>query len=329
MNYFPAAKLADSSIKLFNSHINKWLELMPVKDIQYIIMFPLHALDILHTYLKQNDIDNPLNKKKSFNTTNIHLYISSIIAAMKHSSQLLPLIPQMHTYYTLWLDICDNNSKQIVKKRYDHTPTDIQITKGAYNITYNDLCNKRYDENTNITDKLLLAMYTDIYPVRADYYALGIIREGETPFTDNYIIIKTTSAELILNKFKTSHIYGKIHYPILPDTLYKLIIESLDIEPRKYLFHKNNGPYTPNKFCVWANSRLRALFDMDITLTFIRHLFLNTIDTNNTPASELKRINFAEMAVRGVLKFGFKGFSRWLCIIILIGRNPFMHYMVV
>ena len=290
MNYFPQCTLAESSIKLFNTRINKWLELMPIKDIQYIIMFPAHSIDILHSYLKQRDIDNPLEKKKAFASTNIHSYISAIIAVMKHSSHLLQLIPLLHTYYTLWFDISEYNSKQIVKKRYDNVPTDAQIIKGAYNITYQDILDKRDDPSLELIDKLLLYMYTDIYPVRADYYALSIIKENEIPYTPNYIILKNNSAELILTKFKTSNRYKQIHYPVIPNTVYELIIKSLEIEPRKYLFHKNGNPFTSNKFCIWANSRLRHIFKLDITLTFIRHLFLNTIDTNTTSASELKRI---------------------------------------
>ena len=133
-------------------------------------------------------------------------------------------------------------------------------------------------------------MYTDIYPVRADYNSLSIIKENEKPFTPNYITLKNNSSELILTKFKTSTRYKQIHYPIMPQTVYDLIIESLIAEPRKYLFHNNGKPFTSNAFCKWANSRLQSIFNMNITLTFIRHLFLNTIDTNNMPTSELKRI---------------------------------------
>ncbi len=291
MNYFEGSKLAPSSIKLFNTRINRWIDLMPIKDIQYIIMFPLHALDILQEYLKQRDEIYETIKKKSNNSTNIHLFISSILAVMKHSSHLLPNIPSLHTYYTLWFDICTNNSKQIIKKRYDNVPTDLQITKGALNITYDDIIKKRNDSTITSINKLLLAMYTDIYPVRLDYYDLGIINENEKPFTDNYIIIKKDSIELMLKRFKTSNIYKKIHYPVLPNSLYTLIIESLKENPRKYLFERtNNTPHTENSFCKWANSQLKIMFGIDITLTFIRHLFLNTIDTNTKSASELKMI---------------------------------------
>ncbi len=291
MNYFEDASLAQSSIKLFNTRVNKWVDLMPIKDVQYIILFPLHALDVLQEYLKKRDEEYETVKKKSNNSTNIHLFISSILAVMKHSSHLLPNIPLLHTYYTLWFDICSNNSKQIVKKRYDNVPTDLQITKGALNITYDDIVKKRNEDTLEIDDKLLLAMYTDIYPVRLDYYELGIIYENETPFTNNYIILKNDTAELMLTKFKTSNRYKKIHYPILPNSLFNLIKQSLDYKPRKYLFERNdNTPHTQNSFCKWANLRLKIMFKIDITLTFIRHLFLNTIDTDTKSAAELKRI---------------------------------------
>ncbi len=291
MNYFEGASLAPSSIKLFNTRVNKWVDLMPIKDIQYIIMFPLHAFDVLQEYLKKRDEEYETIKKKSNNSTNIHLFISSILAVMKHSSHLLPNIPLLHTYYTLWFDICTNNSKQIVKKRYDNVPTDLQVTKGALNITYEDIVKKRNDPTLNMMNKLLLAMYTDIYPVRLDYYELGIINENEKPFTDNYIILKKDSIELIITTFKTANRYKKIHYPVLPNSLFTLINESLKDIPRKYLFERGDDkPHTQNSFCKWANSQLKIMFNMDITLTFIRHLFLNTVDTNNTSAAELKRI---------------------------------------
>ena len=289
IQFLQNTSLTASSELLFNTRINKWIELTPTKTLLYIILFPAHSLTLLNNFLKQKDINSPMEHNKSYSNTNIHCYISSILAIFKHTPHLISHIPNIFTLHSLWITIRDTNQSSIVERRNKHIPTQLQATKGGTSLTFKDIIDKRNSSNIDIIDKLLLAMYTDIYPVRLDYFATEIIYNGSLPSTDNYIIIHPEHAELIIRKFKTSKIHNPIHYDKLPNSLFILILDSLRIMPRKFLFERDGKPFTSNSFCKWSSARLQSLFGTSITLTIIRHLFTNTLDMN-TPICELRRI---------------------------------------
>jgi hypothetical protein len=169
-------------------------------------------------------------------------------------------------------------------------PTEIQSKKGGSCLTFDKLIQKRDCGELDMYSHLLLSMYTYIYPVRADYYATEIVYDDAEPNVPNYIRIRGDQSELMIRDFKTSKLYTSIHYPRLPDTLHQIILQSLQKEPRTYLFQKPNGkPYTRNTFSQWASRTLHALFGVEMTLTLIRHQFISTLSLD-TPAVELERI---------------------------------------
>jgi hypothetical protein len=231
-----------------------------------------------------------MQKNKSYSKTNIHSYISAVLAVFKHAPQYVNDIPEMFIYHRIWLGILSDNEKDILIRRWQNKPTDLQKAREGHKLTLNDLINKQNETEIDIMNKLLLAMYTLIPPVRADYYATHIIKEGETPQTDNYIILKKDSAELIITKYKTSRKHGEIRHPVLPNELYTIIIQSLEKYPRKYLFENKSKPYTPNGFCKWSSATLEKLFGVELTLTMIRHIYISSLDLSKMTVEEKKNI---------------------------------------
>jgi site-specific recombinase XerD len=72
---------------------------------------------------------------------------------------------------------------------------------------------------------------------------------------------------------------------ILPKELNNDLIKSLEKTPRKYLFVNQTGqPFTRNSFTVWSKRILSRLFETEMTLNIIRHLFINTLDMNMKPS---------------------------------------------
>lgn len=284
------SSLSESSEKKHNTYLNKWIELIPTHNILYIILFPAHSLQLLESYLKQRDIDSPMEKNKAYSKTNLHSYISAILAVFKHSPQYVNNLPDMFIYHRIWLGILADNEKDILTRRWQNKPTLLQEAKQGHKLTLKDLINKRDEPNIDIMSKLLLAFYTMIPPVRADYYATQIIKNGETPQTDNYIILKDNSAELVIRKYKTSRKHGEIRHPILPNELYKILIESLTKHPRQYLFQNKQKPFTPNGFCKWSSSLLSQLFNAELTVTLIRHIYISSLDLAKMTVEEKKQI---------------------------------------
>ncbi len=291
IDYIKESSLSVSSEKKHNIYLNKWVDLTPTKTILYIVLFPAHSLSLLDNYLKQKDAENPMNKKQSYSKTNRHSYTSAIVALFRHAPNYVKDIPQMFVYHRIWLGIVNDNQKDIIDRREQNKPTELQELRGGSKLKLQDLINKRDEEGLDIMSKLLLGIYTYIPPVRLDYYNTHIIKNGETPETDNYIILGDGHAELVIGKYKTSRKHGNIIHPKLPDELYRIIVQSLMEFPRKYLFETNGKPYSSNVgFSKWSSSVLTKLFGVELNLTMIRHIYISSLDLSKMTVKERKKL---------------------------------------
>lgn len=287
MNYFNTPLLSPSTISLYNTRVNKWCQIVPHKSLDYIIMFPDHSLKLLIQHLKHRE---KIESKTNICTrTNLHAYIIAVTAILKYSPHLLTLVTNIPTYHEIWTNLININIKPVQDRRNKQMPTMRQENKGALKVTYNDIIAKRDSDEISHYEHLLLSMYTYIYPVRADYFATEIVKNDEIPKMPNYIRLKNDCAELILTDFKTAKRFKNIHYPKLPDELYKIIIKSIHEYPRKYLFEFKGQPYSRNRFSNWAAEKLKKLFGEEINLTIIRHLFISTLSMEMS-ADELQKI---------------------------------------
>ena len=88
-------------------------------------------------------------------------------------------------------------------------------------------------------------------------------------------------AILVLREFKTANSAG-IWRRTLPMTLTQELWTSLQAEPaRRWLFTTKPGlPYTAKNFSKWCCSVLQELFGRPLTLTLLRHSYLNAMDWN-------------------------------------------------
>jgi hypothetical protein len=173
----------------------------------------------------------------------------------------------------------------------EQLPTELQLQKGGVLLTYDDILKKRNSLQFGSIERLLLGFYTYLKPVRADYFATEIITFKQKPTQQNYIRrISPEHSVVILKDFKTKSKYKEIRN-VLPPELNNELIESLKITPRKYLFVNVNGePFTRNSFTVWSKRILSKLFETEMTLNIIRHLYINTLDMGMKP-SLLKEIS--------------------------------------
>lgn len=287
MSYFTTSALSPSTIHVYTTRINKWIQVVPLQNIEYIIRFPKESLSLLIKHL----VDRGRKEQKNVCThTNLHPYLTAIVAVLRYSPHIVPSIVNRTEYYDLWLKILDQNSKPMNDRRLHQLPTKKQSERGGSKLTYEDLITMRDRPDLPLPQKLLLAMYTYIYPVRADYYATQIVREQENPTYPNYIRMYSDHADLTLTEFKTAKVFKSIHHPSLPNPLFHLIRQSLEESPRGFLFvNSENKPYLRNTYSKWASETLQNLFGVELNLTMIRHLFITTVSME-MPASELKKI---------------------------------------
>ena len=286
MSRFNTHLLSPSTISSYDSYINKWIQLVPLQSIDFIILFPKQSLTILIKHLTQRQ---HTEQKQICTLTNIRHYIAPILAVIRYSPHIAPSIPDRLEYLYLWGKILDDCNKPMLERRMQQLPTVKQAEKGGSKLQYSDLIAKR-DSGINMFQHLLLSMYTYIYPVRADYFTTQIIYENDVPTSKNWIRMYSDHAELMLTDFKTARYFKQIHYPSLPDPLFQIIKKSLSELPRNYLFvGKHNKPFTRVRFSQWSAEILEKAFDVELNLTIIRHLFISTLSME-LPAVELKRI---------------------------------------
>jgi hypothetical protein len=284
MNFFTNSTLSDTSIAMYNRKLNEWISFMPKtqQHVSQIFSYPEFANKVL------------LENIKTQSNANIHSFYSSILAVLNHSTEYTSHIPQtqLDDIKKQWRELLKTNLKPYEERRLNSLPTELQLQKGGTFIKYEDIIKKRDSLPFGSIERLLLGFYTYIPPVRADYYATEIITFKETPSEPNYIRrVSPDIAYVILNEFKTKKTYKQIKNKLPPELMLELA-ESLRIKPRKYLFvNQTDKPFTPNAFVVWSGRILKRLFETEMPLTTIRHLFINTLDMNSKPKDILEISN--------------------------------------
>lgn len=282
MDFFKNTTLAQSSIKLLNNKLNEWISFFPKEqqNVLNILLFPENANKVL--------LKSATNKSN----TNLHNFYTAINAFINHSTDYTSQIPtkQLADLKKEWCHIRNENQKPIIQKRMEQLPTETQLQKGGTFLNYDDIIKKRESLPFGSPERLLLGFYTYLYPVRADYGTVKIVTFKQKPTQPNYIRrVSPTHTVVTLTDFKTKSRYKEI-INVLPPELNNEFIESLKLQPRKYLFVNQTGhPFTRNSFSKWSTRILSRLFETEMTLNIIRHLFINTLDINMKP-SALKEI---------------------------------------
>ena len=143
--------------------------------------------------------------------------------------------------------------------------------------------------------RLLLAFYTMIPPLRCDLNRVTLLQCPASAATispddvdavreNNFLCLpadRKKPAILVLREFKTANSAG-IWRRTLPMNLTQELWASLQAElPRRWLFTTSSGsPYTAKNFSKWCCSVLQKLFGRPLTLTLLRHSYLNSMDWN-------------------------------------------------
>ena len=283
MEHITDGRLSDNSRKLFNAKLAQYMSFMTEgnRDIGYIIDNPGIAVK---TLLEQQTIAQT--------ATNRHLFYSAIVAYIKYTADGQRRAERIKRK---WIEIQKANweERRLLDLGHELTEKEKEITAA---VKWKDVVAKRDTLVTGSNERLLLALYSYIPPVRADYFEVrinppaSIIKDK----TKNYIQLGATGAESVLSirDFKTATTYKEIKHR-LPQELYDEIVASLARQPRKYLFVMPSDPKKPydrGGFSKWANKTLFELFGVHLTLTSLRHIYISTLDFTRLRALNLDRI---------------------------------------
>jgi hypothetical protein len=267
MDYFPKASLAPITKTKYNTYLIRWLS-FGIPNLESLIKDSKAAIEVLQKApIKQTD-------------SVFHSYYSAIVAFIEHEAP-----ESLKEYKDEWKEIQQTNYKDRSEHYQNQEPTALQ--KGI-ELDWKEVIEVR-DKLPPGIDRLLLAFYTHIPPVRADYNAVHLLKpEDPIPKGENYIILGS-DYNLVLQEFKTAKTYKTIEH-MLPPLLKKELEDSLKTEPRSWLFvkrqtKKSSGePMTGTEFSNWANRILTRVFEKRTTLTALRHSYASSglIDFNGS-----------------------------------------------
>jgi hypothetical protein len=212
-------------------------------------------------------------------------YISVILSVFRYSSGLKE---QLSKQFIQWSNALKEFDDAIEARYKKNAPSDKQ--KNGY-IAYEDIKKKRFTLPKGSYERLLLAMYTDIYPLRADFNKVRLYKSVPAKHEANYIHMKKSGCKLVLTEYKTASKHGKFEKD-LPDSLCEEIHDSLEEHPRDYLFvNVNKEPFElSNSFTHYANRLLKKNFEKPLTISLIRHSFISTLDFNKLTIEEKEQI---------------------------------------
>lgn len=284
-NFFQSTHLKPITYEPYNRKLRLWLSLFPIKQQSIVFLYttPNYSIVILRRHLVTTQSDTAVT---------LNSYIKAIMAAQVANLSLFSSIPSstMESCDARWRELRQSTYAEAFAYRLQAQPSPLQSLHSGVHLTFPDLVHKRESLPDGSVHKLLLGFYTHLPPVRADYFATQIVPFGEIPTSPNYIYHDASKSHLVITDFKTSRIYKEITHD-LPLPLHSQLVLSLSLQPRTFLFvNKFHEPFNRYTFSHWANQQLETIFQKGLTLTMLRHMFISTIDFNNSTPEQLQII---------------------------------------
>jgi hypothetical protein len=275
---FTNTQLADTSRKLFNDKLHKFVAMLPASTtLDALLNSPATAAKALTA-----------NTNITQTSANRHLFYSAVVAYLKHTDKGRRIDQGTKDE---WLTLQKENWEERRQAALDNAPSEANATAAA-TIHWNDIIRARDSLPSGSPERLLLSLYTYLPPLRADYFEVAINPPPAKQRDPKANFVLLQLQQLVIRDFKTAAKYKEIKHT-LPPPLLAEIEASMKIDPRHYLFvmpTDKTRPYDRNGFSKWANKQLQQIFKVPITLTTLRHLYVSTLDFNTTRARDLERI---------------------------------------
>jgi len=120
--------------------------------------------------------------------------------------------------------------------------------------------------NADLEDRLLVALYTEMPPVRLDYVDMKLYRKEIKSKHENYFVLSKARNVVVLNAYKTSNKYGTIVQPLTP-VLIELVKEYFSVHTS---FMAKGSNYLSKKI----KSVFSKILPKPITVNGLRHSFI-------------------------------------------------------
>ena len=282
---FSRSEIKEITYRQFVSKIVLWVDYLNCeKTLSNLITKPEDSLRVLKGVdtIKQT-------------TTNYHLYLSAVVCFIKNILMVNRFILGIKTdelvsigdTYSNWRELLKENWVPIQEHYDSNEPTEKQRDMV---VPFEDLIKALEKLKKGSPEQLLLAFYTKVPPIRGEYFEMKLIfKDDKIPEEGNYIVMK--DGKLIVHDFKANRTCPPIETTISEEVM-GWVRDSLVNNPRKYLFvtPTENKPYGRTQFSQWAGRTLSKIFNKQMNLTVLRHIYITHMIAIKTPVSELKQL---------------------------------------
>jgi hypothetical protein len=188
---------------------------------------------------------------------------------------------------------------EFMKIDMDQTATKAQMDKF---ISWEDILKFRdeyYDEMTP-TQRVLMALYTYVPPVRADYTPMRIVDKKPRKLEDgmNYVIL-CKKPYFLFHAYKTHKTFGD-QIVMIPVKLQEEIRKYLETNPGDYLFQDGGSPWTSARLADTFKKIFQKFHSMDTGITMLRHAYTTAFHAGSKSIKEMKSV--AQKMMHGVMQ---------------------------
>jgi hypothetical protein len=260
-----------SSYDSYSKRLANVMKISGKKTLQEVIDDPIGVHKKLAEYFKA---------KGSLKPSTMANYLVPILKTMSINKEYQTKHQQQ---YTAWLNYMKEYRDAETSNYKKNTLTDEQKEKW---VTFEEMQGKYMelvDDPTVYTNKrkhfhfLLVALFTHLRPKRSDYGAVKLLNKRPKNMDQgNYIVLSKGDPVLVLNHYKTSHVYKAIIEKIPPE-LYAVLTKSVKAFPRAYLFlSSQDQPYLKNKsFSEFVRTTMMELFNKKMGVSLWRHVYVS------------------------------------------------------
>jgi len=204
----------------------------------------------------------------------------------------------INKYTDILNDLADERQKEMYKQEAGNKElsnwVDYNEMKSKLESLSSDYLTKK-KSFTAYRNYLILCLYVLNIPARIQNYLIMKNKNSKSK-DDNYIYKVDDKYKLVFNKYKTAKYLGTVNIIIENEILNKLIDKWFDNYNNSsndlFLMNANKLPMKQNNFTQAIKSASMSIFNKDITVNDIRHIFLtNFLESNKTIEEKIKVAN--------------------------------------
>ena len=286
LEYFVTDAITKTSAGQYRANICRWFRATGGTSMEDIVQQPTKYIAVAEKMVTDGVLSHASKK----------LMIACICALYKHQPDW---VEKYGKHRQEWGDALTSSNKTEFEKVAHLQPTAKQLLNW---VQWNEVVQleKRLRATEYASDDhLLVAMYSVIEPVRADYGEMHVVIDDKqarkmNKKKANYIHITSVPGRtyFVLHDFKTVKAYGGRFWRYIPDDLVRIISANLEKNPREYLFtNRFNEPFGRTAFIRHVNDGWKRLFGKNVSISMIRHSFISNIDFNRTTPAQLMSIS--------------------------------------